>query len=85
MRDRLSLGLGRYNRSLIRPLLPVRSPASREARNDGVRSMYKLSSDRLRRLLKKLRKLLLNRYVWYLLLLILKVLKLLEDVEGRNE
>ncbi len=85
MRNRLSLGLSRYPRSLIRPLLPVRSFACREARNSGETTMKHLSSNRLWAPLKKLRKLLLNKYVWYLLILVLKVLKKLEEPEERHE
>lgn len=41
------------------------------------------SSNRLRALLSRLRRLLLNRYTWYLLVLILRVLKWLSEV-GRS-
>lgn len=42
-------------------------------------------SNRLRTLLKKARRLLLNRYFWYLLMLILRVLKQLGDLRDQNE
>lgn len=85
MRNRLSLGLGGYTRSLIRPLLPVRGCACRATRNSGEMVMKDLSSNRLRALLKKLRKLLLNKYVWYLLMLILRILRYLEGTEEGDE
>ena len=47
--------------------------------------MKDLSSNRLRALLKKLRKLLLNKYVWYLLMLILRILRYLEGTEEGDE
>jgi hypothetical protein len=85
VRNRLLLGLGGYTRSLIRPLLPVRGCACRATRNSGEIVVKDLSSNRLRALLKKLRKLLLNKHVWYRLMLILKVLKYLEGTDEWNE